>query len=562
MLGFLKIENVALIDTLEIEFAQGLNLLTGETGSGKSIIVDSLAALTGERVSSDLIKQGETTARIDGIFTITAAQAKKLANIFDEAGIDLEQTVETEIIVRREISSTGRNRVFINDQLATAGFLKRIGPMLADIHGQGEQASLFDPASHLAMLDDFTKNASLRAETASAFTKLNAVRNELAALKQDEAAKLQLIDVLRSQVDELERAALRSDETDELEEEKKRLNNSEKISTLATEAFSYLYEMDGSTVSTLDNALKRIKELAEYDARLAEHIDGLTTAEAVLNDVSFTLRDLSGHLEFSPERLAEIEDRLAEITRLSRKYGGTIETANEHLSVSKTRLENIETAELREKELTAELAKARDAYIAAAAKLNASRTAAAKKFEKQTEAALKDVALEKARFEVSIETDPENDNRFTSAGFDRVEFYFSANVGEAAKPLAKTASGGEASRLMLILKTVSQTDADGKTAVFDEIDAGIGGRVAEAVGVKLKQLATTQQVLCVTHQPQVASKADWHFIVEKTMSKDRTSISLRTLSETERVEEIARMLAGEKITEAARENAKEMLATA
>lgn len=562
MLGFLKIENVALIDALEVEFAPGLNLLTGETGSGKSIIVDSLAALTGERVSSDLIKQGETTARIDGIFTVGNAQAKRLKKIFEETGIDLEQNGETEIIVRRELSTSGKNRVFINDQLTTAGFLKRIGPMLADIHGQGEQASLFDAASHLAMLDDFAQNAALRANVSAVHSSMINVKNELDALKQDEAEKLQLIDVLRFQVEELQRAALKSGETEELEEEKKRLNNTEKISTLATEAFSYLYEMDGSTVSTLDNAIKRIKELAEYDARLTEHIEGLTTAAAVLNDVSYTLRDLSGHLEFSPERLAEIEDRLAEITRLSRKYGGTIETATEHLNEAKTRLENIETAELREKELNAELAQKRTAYIAAAAKLSESRTAAAKKFEKQTEAALKDVALEKARFEVRVETNADDERWFNASGFDKVEFYFSANVGEAAKPLVKTASGGEASRLMLILKTVSQSDADGKTAVFDEIDAGIGGRVAEAVGAKLKQLAATQQVLCVTHQPQVASKADRHIVVEKTMSKDRTSISLKTLTEPERVEEIARMLAGERITDAARENAKEMLASA
>lgn len=562
MLGFLKIENVALIDALEVGFAPGLNLLTGETGSGKSIIVDSLAALTGERVSSDIIKTGTSAARIEGIFTVTDKTIAALNPIFADAELDLDESNKNEVTVRREITATGRNRVFINDQMTTAGYLKKIGPLLADIHGQGEQASLFDPANHLAMLDDFARNDSLIDDVSKKYGALCVVKNELVSLKQDEAEKLQLLDALIFQVGELERAALKIGEEEELEEEKKKLSNVEKISTLATEAFSYLYEMDGSTVSTLDNALKRIEELAEYDANVQAHLEGIESAAVVLNEVSFTLRELTGHLEYSPERLAEIEDRLAEITRLSRKYGGTVETAIEHLKTSRTRLENIETAELREKELIAELALKRTAYIEAAAKLSSSRVAAAKKFEKQTEAALKDVALEKARFEVKIENEPEADTTFTANGFDRVEFYFSANVGEAAKPLAKTASGGEASRLMLILKTISQAEADGKTAVFDEIDAGIGGRVAEAVGTKLKNLAATQQVLCVTHQPQVASKADRHIVIEKSMTKDSTKISLKTLTSAERVEEIARMLAGERITDAARENAREMIASA
>jgi DNA repair protein RecN (Recombination protein N) len=560
MLSLLKIKNIALIDSLEAEFGPGLNLLTGETGSGKSIIVDSLAALTGERVSSDLIKDGADSARIEGLFSILVTP--ELRAVMDESGIEIETEGETDLIVRRELSLSGKNRVFINDQLATTTLLKRIGPLLVDIHGQGEQASLFDPRSHLEMLDEFARTGDPMESVANAFREWNAIRDELAELKRDEAEKLQLVDILKFQVDELKRAGLKPGETDELEEEKRRLNNIEKLSGLSDEAYSLLYEMDGSAVSTLDQAIRRIEELTGFDTRFKDQLEGLQTARAVIDDASITVRDFRNHLEFSPERLEEIEGRLAEISRVTRKYGGSIEAAIEHLAESEKRLSNIETAELREKELTAVLAVKREAYLSAARALSDKRRTAAKRFEKEVEANLKAVALEKARFEVRIDTSFEDDSRYTASGPDRVEFYFSANPGEPPKPLAKIASGGEASRLMLILKTTVQAKGVEKSAVFDEIDAGIGGRVAEAVGSKLKGLAAGQQVLCVTHQAQIASKADRHFVVEKTMQRNRTTVGIRELDEAERVEELARMLAGEKITDAARENAREMLAAA
>lgn len=558
MLSLLRIKNIALIDELAVEFGPGLNLLTGETGSGKSIIVDSLNALTGERVTSDLIKEGSDAAKIEGLFTLQIT--KPLFTILDESGIEIDAAGEIDLIVRRELSLSGRNRIFINNQLITAAVLKRIGPFLVDIHGQGEQSSLFDPASHMELLDAFAGVSTERANAAAAFGEWRAAKNELDELKRDEAGKLQLVDILKFQVDELSRAALQIGESEELEEEKLRLNNVEKLSSLSTEAFSALYEMDGSTVATLDQAIQRIKELAEFDARFREYIDGLESAAAVLEDVSFTLRDFRGGLEFSPDRLEQIESRLAEITRVSRKYGGTVESALEHFAESEKRLSNIEMSELRERELNAILTEKRSEYVSAAAALSSKRKSAAKKFEREVESNLKAVALEKARFEVHFAGGDDAD--FTANGFDRIEFYFSANPGESPKPIAKVASGGEASRLMLILKTSGRSIADGTSAVFDEIDAGIGGRVAEAVGLKLKSLAEGQQVLCVTHQAQVASKADRHFLVEKAMSKNKTVIGIRELDQTERIEEIARMLAGERITDAARENAREMLAVA
>ncbi len=568
MLTLLKIKNIALIDSLEVEFGSGLNLLTGETGSGKSIIVDSLGALTGDRVSSDLIKEGEQSATIEGLFLLP--NKSEIAAIFDESGIESD---DAELIVRRELSLAGKNRVFINNQLVTQGLLKRVGSFLVDIHGQGDQAALFDTATHLEMLDSFAGVETERVQTADAYRQWSATKKELEELRRDESDKLQLLDILKFQVDEIRAANLRPDENAELQDEKRRLNNVEKLSSLSGEAYILLYEQDESTIATFDKAARKIAELAEYDSKFAGYGESLEAARAVLEDLATTARDFRNHIEFSPARLEEIENRLAEIARISRKYGGTVETALAHLAESEKRLENIETAEFRERELEKKLAAEERIYLEAAGVLHDKRVAAATKFEREVETNLKAVALEKARFEVSIEASSEpgsgegsgnpqseiRNPKFTPRGFDRIEFYFSANPGESPKPLAKVASGGEASRLMLILKTTAKAREDEKSAVFDEIDAGIGGRVAEAVGLKLKQLARSLQVLCVTHQPQVASLADRHFVVEKNMTKKATAIGIRELSDDERVDEIARMLAGEKITESARTHAAEMI---
>jgi len=559
MLNLLKIKNVALIDSVEIEFGPGLNLLTGETGSGKSIIVDSLGALTGERVSNDLVKDGTASAQIEGLFTIEKdAAASKL---LDGAGIAAGDK-ETELIVRREISLAGRNRIFINDQLVSAAFLKQIGPLLVSIHGQGEQTSLFDSNTHLELMDEYARAGSFREKTAEAFSAWSRAKADLAELKRGESEKLQLLDILKFQVNEIRNADLRVEEETELEEEKRRLSNVEKLSSLSLDALDLLYDADASTVSTLEKAIRKIDELAEYDSRFLAYREGLNDAQAVLQDLSFAVREFSTHLEFSPERLEAIEDRLAEISRVARKYGGSVESALEHLRESVAKLDAIENAEFHQEETKKRVDETRSAYVAMAAELHVIRQKAAAKFSKEVETALSAVALEKAKFEVRIEGRSDQEDHFSANGFDHVEFFFSANVGEPVKPLARVASGGEASRLMLILKTTAKERHAGKAVVFDEIDAGIGGRVAEAVGTKLKELSAGQQVLCVTHQAQVASKADRHFVVEKTVAKNRTSITARELSDSERVEEVARMLAGEKITDAARENAREMITSA
>jgi DNA repair protein RecN (Recombination protein N) len=560
MLTLLKIKNVALIDSLDAEFGPGLNLLTGETGSGKSIIVDSLGALTGERVSADLIKEGAASAQIEGMFEVDPDP--ELAAVLNETGFEIQSERPIELLVRREISTAGKNRIFLNDQLITAGLLKRISAYLVDIHGQGEQASLFDPASHLALLDEFACNEKLREKVDELFGDFAAVRDELASLKKDEADKLQLLDILRFQVNELERVGLTPGEVEELEEEKRGLNNVEKLSALSGDAFALLYDNDDSTSATFEKAARDVEELSEFDSRFTAYAEQIEASRALIRDLSAELRDFRNSLEFSPERLEKIDDRLAEIAQLARKYGGSVESAIEHLEASQKRLENIEFSELREIEITRELAAKRDVYLQAARDLSSVRAKAAKTFSKEVEKNLQPLALEKAVFEVRVDSPAEpSDNELSSDGIDKVEFYFSANVGESPKPLARVASGGEASRLMLILKTTAKTTAS-KTAVFDEIDAGIGGRVSEAVGSKLKELAKTQQVLCVTHQAQVASKADRHLVVSKEFMGKKTVVEIKKLNAAERVEEIARMLAGEKITDAARENARAMLASA
>ena len=550
MLQFLNISNIALIDDMQVEFESGLNLLTGETGSGKSIIVDALGVLIGGRFTSDLIKSGADRGSIEGLFSVTPNPDLEL--LLQNAGLD----ATSELIIRRELSSTGRNKIFINNQLATQSLLRDLRPYLVDIHGQGEQQTLFNPETHLEILDAFAGNTALRGEVAEAYQRWTAVRRELDSLRQDEAKKFQLVDTLKFQIAELQRAQLSPGEDEKLEEERRRLANVEKLTTLCQASYSRIYEDDEAAVTRVRQTLKDVEELAEYESSFRDYLEGLETARAVLEDLSFSLRDFADRLEFSPARLAEIEDRLAELSRIKRKYGGTIAASLEHLALSEDRLREIETSDERERELKVELAAAHERYLELARKLHKERVKAAKKFEQAVEKGIAEVAIDNARFQVQVNDSVEAAGQ---KGIDHTEFYFSANVGEEVKPLARVASGGEASRLMLVLKTVANGSQFPRTIVFDEIDAGIGGRVSEAVGIKLKKLAQTNQVLCVTHQPQIARFADSHLVVQKEALKGRTQVSIGRLDKAGRVEEIARMLTGAEITDSARRHAKELL---
>ena len=550
MLQFLNISNIALIDDMQVEFDGGLNLLTGETGSGKSIIVDALGVLIGGRFSSELLKSGTERGAIEGLFSVTPNP--EFESLLENAGL----SPASDLIIRREISATGRNKIFVNNQLVTHALLRDLRPFLVDIHGQGDQQTLFNPETHLEILDAFAGNDSLRQEVAEAFRKWTAVRRELESLRRDESEKFQLVDTLKFQINELERAQLSLGEDERLEEERRRLANVEKLTTLCQSSYGRIYEDDGAALTRVRQSLKEIEELSEYESSFRDYLEGMESARALLEDLSFSLRDFADRLEFSPARLAEIEDRLAEISRLKRKYGGTIATAFDHLARSEDRLREVETSDEREQELNAELVSAREHYLDRARKLHKERVRAAKKFEQAVEKGIAEVALDNARFQVQVS------DRADSAGdkgIDHTEFYFSANVGEEVKPLARVASGGEASRLMLVLKTVANGSQFPRTIVFDEIDTGIGGRVSEAVGIKLKKLSQTNQVLCVTHQPQIARFADSHLVVQKEALKGRTQVSVGKLDRGGRIEELARMLTGAEITESARRHARELL---
>jgi DNA repair protein RecN (Recombination protein N) len=557
MLSVLKIKNIALITDLQIEFGGGLNLLTGETGSGKSIVVDSLGAITGDRVSSDLIKEGAELGLIEGIFSVRLTE--KIRELFDESGLEIDDGEFVEIIIKREISATGKNRIFINNQSATQSLLKRLGLLLVDIHGQGEQAAIYSSANHLPIFDSHLGNGRLIAEASSRFENVSGIQRELAQLESDENQKLQLHDVLRFQVDEIEKVGPAIGEEEILEEERRRLNNIEKLTSLGDEGYRILYENEESVVANLDRVVKKIDELKEFDSSFSGYSEGLNSAQAVLSDLAFALRDFKGSLEFSPERLTEIESRLAEVSRLKKKYGGTVEAVLGHLSDCKERLLNMESSELRRGELQKKLEKAKQDFLLIADELHLNRESRGADFAKSIEKELKDVALEKARFEVRLDGDRDDPSCYSDTGYDSAEFFFSANPGESPRPLVKVASGGEASRLMLTLKAAGISDSEDKAVVFDEIDTGISGRVAEAVGKKLKRLADNQQVLCVTHQPQVAALADHHLLIDKTVIKGRTEVSVKALDEQQRIEEIARMIAGEKITDSALEHARELI---
>jgi len=582
MLQLLNISNIALIEDLQVEFDNGLNLLTGETGSGKSIIVDALGVLIGGRFSNDLLKSGTNRGFIEGLFLVNANT--DLKELLVNAGLDPldEKDTETfELIIRREVSTTGRNKIFINNQLATVALLRDLREFLVDIHGQGEQQTLFSTDTHLELLDSFANNGSLRDEVAAAYENFKALQRQLEALNRDEAEKFQLVDTLNYQIEELERAQLAVGEDERLDEEKRRLANVEKLTSLCQSSYGRIYEDDESALTRVRQATAELSELSEYESRFREYLEGLESASALLEDLSFSLRDFADKLEFSPVRLAEIDDRLAELSRLKRKYGGTLEAALEHMARSQDRLQQIESSDERERQLKADVANARELYLRLAAKLHKERVRAAKKFEQSVEKGLAEVAMDNARFQVIVSdklqlvcqsTNLQNQEGASSVesdklkhighkGTDSIEFYFSANPGEELKPLARIASGGEASRLMLVLKTVANAAEFPRTIVFDEIDTGIGGRVSEAVGAKLKRLSQTNQVLCVTHQPQIARFADSHLTVQKEAAKNRTVVNVIRLDRNGRIEELARMLTGAEITDSARRHAKELLRT-
>jgi len=560
MLLELRAENYAVIDHAIAVFGPGLNLLTGETGAGKSILVDALALLMGDKASSDVVRHGAEKAIVACVFEATPGAE----TILEANGIDSEGH---EIILRREILSNGKGRVFINNQPATVSALRQLAPELALVHAQSETLGAFDQAQQRSLLDRFG-NISEESATA-AYEKWRGIQEKLNELERDEQDRLRMVDLWSFQRKEIEGVNPVEGEDGAMETERRVLSNAEKLYAVAMSAHELLYEGANSAETTLRAAEKQIAELAHYDPKFQEAAQQIASVRASVEDVSATVRDYAENIQASPERLAEIEDRLAALDRLKRKYGQTLAEVIAYGEEVAAKLNEIENRDEILKTLRGDLKSAADAYRKAAQLLTAERTAAAKKLEKLAETQINDLAM-KVRFAVAVTTN-EDPAHWTAHGWDMVECRIATNAGEPLKSLDEIASGGEMSRVLLALKVSVEEGANksqGKkktqvprTLVFDEIDIGIGGRAAEAVGQKLKALSRAQQVLCVTHLPQIAAFADQHFLIEKREHSGRTKTSVRLLENDDRTEEIARMLSGATVTDTSLKHAEQMLKT-
>lgn len=572
MLREIHIRNYAVVESLSLEFFPGLNLLSGETGSGKSILVDALGLALGGRASADVIRTGQNRATITAVFK--ADGKVPWEEWLEEYGIDGGDA--SEMILRREIQAEGKNRLLVNDQPVTLTAIRSLASYLVDIHGQNEHVALLEREAQMDLLDQFAKSSHLLDEVGRLYRRRRELEQELEELGRNEQDRLRTLDLLQFQVEEIRRAHLEAGEDLRLEEEQRVLANVEKLRAAAAQGFAHLYEEEGSACARLAAVTRSLEDLRRYDASAEPHLESLNAARVSLEGIAAYLRDYLGKLDADPQRLEEIEDRLAQLDRLKRKYGKTAEEILAYGAQVEQQLGRLEHADERRHELTRELEKANAEYRRAAQALSEQRRSAAKVLEKKVRQELEQLGMEKARFEICF-LNPTN-VAGNSRGIDEIEMRISPNVGEEPRPLERVASGGELSRLMLALKTVAAespwngTDgqkahsgaAPGKgwmrTFIFDEVDAGIGGRVAERVGQRLKRLARNAQVLCVTHLPQIACFADHHYYVEKLQRGSRTVTEVRYLAgEKERAAELARMLSGSQITDAVLKHAVAML---
>ena len=558
MLVELRAENYAVIDHAIAVFGPGLNLLTGETGAGKSILVDALALLMGGKASADVVRHGAERAVVSCVFQSTPGAE----NTLEQNGIDAEGN---EIILRREIMAGGKGRVFVNNQPATVSVLKELAPELALVHAQSETLSSFDQSQQRILLDRFG-NCSTEAVEA-AFDRWREVQTRLDDLIRGEQDRLRMVDLWAYQRKEIEAAQLQSGEDETLETEKRVLANAEKLYAAAMGAFDQLYEGSSSAEGALRAALRNVEELSRFDPRFEESAQQLRDVRATVGDLGSTLRDYAEGINASPERLAEIEDRLALIDRLKRKYGKSVAEVIAFGQEVATKLAEVEDRDEVLKKLRTDLEKAASEYHSVASALSGERRTAAAKLSRLAEAQINSLAM-KVRFEISVQSRENEQTYWTSSGWDEVEYRIATNAGEPMKPLHEIASGGEMSRVMLALKVaVEETSSRSRkknptprTLVFDEIDIGIGGRAAEAVGQKLKALSRGQQILCVTHLPQIAAFADQHFLIDKRESDGRTKTQIRLLDQRASTHEVARMLSGATVTETSLQHAAQMIA--
>ncbi|MGD0363281.1 MAG: DNA repair protein RecN [Bryobacteraceae bacterium] len=557
MLVELLVENYAVVDRIRVRFHPGLNLLTGETGSGKSIVVDAFGLLLGARASAEMIRSGESRARVAGIFDVR--DRADVRALLDPAGIAIE---DSELLIEREILAGGKSRAFLGSRPVAVSLLRDLAPLLGDIHGQHDQQLLFLPDAHRAMLDSFAAPGAAPggplSRTAEIYACWKAAGAALETLERTEQEKLRLLDLWEFQRKEIESAAPAAGEDDTLAAERRVLQNLGRLQENATTAYAALYDSPEAALAQVRVAAKRLDDICRIDPSLAGLGEQLQLAEVAVKEASYGLRDYLSGLEANPGRLEEIENRLALLDKMKRKYGPTVDEVLTFLAQVCAQIEQVEHAGERMEELRKERLRLAGAYEQASGELTALRTRAARKLEKAVEAELASLAMERTTFRIEIAPAP-----WSPSGADRVEFLVSPNLGEEPKPLEKVASGGEISRIALALKTCLSDDVPSRrTLVFDEVDAGIGGSTAEGVGRRLKKLAAANQVLCVTHLAQIAAFADHHYCVEKHESNGRTIAGIEELDRSGRTREVGRMLSGQELTPEALKHADRLIKSA
>jgi DNA repair protein RecN (Recombination protein N) len=551
MLRTLRVAKFALIDELELEFEAGLNVVTGETGAGKSILMAALELAVGGKAETHVVRTGEDEAAIEALFAIASPPTR---DALAAAGID---SPENELLVRRVVSRSGRNRLHLNGSVATVGLLDGIGERLLRVYGQHEHHTLRQAETHLGLLDGFADDGALLArmrERHAAFHDLDARIRRLTEGKEVARARAEL---LRFQAREIAEASLRLGEDEELQSQRRILGAAEKLSEGAHFGEEVLYAGEHAAAGAIKKVANRLRDLVPIDARLEEITKLADDAAALAEEAGWRLREYAESVTVDPDRLETIEQRLVLIDKLRRKYGGSVEAILAHQAQAERELADLDLGAEGLEKLETERAAAEKSARAAAAELAKARRAAAARMETRLARELGELGMKDARFEVRFE-----ERELSAEGTDAVEFFFSANPGEEARPLRRVASGGELSRIMLALKSVALDEAEAPTVIFDEVDAGIGGAVAEVVGRKLASIARERQVLCITHLPQIAAFADHHFVVSKQTAKGRTRSETRRLREGERADEVARMLGGVDVSAEARRHAEKLLASA
>lgn len=548
MLYNLDIKNVAVIENISFEPGSGMTVLTGETGAGKSIIIDSVNLILGARVNKSLLRYGSDKAVVSAMFSVN----EKIRNLLEENGIDTE---DDSFIINREITADGRNIARINGCMVQLSLLRDLSHLLIDIHGQHDNQALLTPSRHIDFLDSYAGNDKIIVEYKNLYYKLKDCENELNKLSQNEQERLSKIDLLEYQINELSKANLVLGEEEELEDESLLISNAEKITENCNDAYELLYESQYSVYDNISNALSKLSVISEYDGSLTQLYERLNDALYAVEDISHELRDFLSKTEFDPKRLDEVSSRLDLIKKLKRKYGGNIESCIAFLKNAEEELNSLQNSDERRELLSEEIKKLYSDLSAVGEKLTDTRKKAAKKLSEKIEKNLHELDMEKAQFYVEIEKSKE----YTGKGFDNVEFMFSANPGQPMKPLASIASGGELSRVMLAMKTVLADSDNVDTLIFDEIDTGVSGSAASKIAKKLSFLGNSKQVICISHQPQLAAESKNHFKITKTISKNITRTEIKKLNKEERVAELARIIDGNDITETSILHAREML---